>query len=373
MGQSPKSRLPSLRAIQAEIKSIQSMQTWSTWQGYLWIGISFFHMLTTMVMFIPKTETSWLLAIETVVVGGMVLLLDLGIMHYSRVLHRAKASKTVVAGRILLTYTVAVMIEWVFNYSAMWPNRPGPDRLQPFFSWLICFLFASMVTLSIVNAPLLVELLERLLLPKLDELEQALAEQAELEKKELLAEKEREAELQRREERRLARRNPGTPRVTDVTPQRENTASESHKGTPELLPSPDPDLLLEEFGWSRADALAMLEKYGVTSPEHGVRLLKLAGKLPPGVPEEQVLFLFQSLLAPKGNGKSTISSKDTAAILQRLVETQTTVLKNGAELSRLCGWQGHSVGPDTLRRLVEEQVLVPTIDPLSGKTVYERL
>ena len=194
-------KAPNKIALEREIKRLQMMQDWTTLQGKLWIGISFTHMMVTMLLFRTTADGLWRI-IQTGVIGVTVLLLDLGIMHYSHILYKAKEAGLETPIRVLLTYYIAVASEWVFNFASLYSNRPPAAKMPGAMSTGLAVLFGSFVTLSILNAPLLVSFLDKIIYDNLAAQSDLIkAEQAEQERK---ARAERE-EQDRRDE--LARRN----------------------------------------------------------------------------------------------------------------------------------------------------------------------
>lgn len=199
---------PNKIALEREIKRLQMMQDWTTLQGKLWIGISFTHMMVTMLLFRTTADGLWRI-IQTIVIGVTVLLLDLGIMHYSHVLYKAKDAGLETPIRVLLTYWIAVASEWVFNFASLYSNRPPAAKMPGFMSTGLAVLFGSFVTLSILNAPLLVSFLDKIIYDNLTAQSKIIKdEQAEEERKakEERDEQERREDLRRKNEDRRARR-----------------------------------------------------------------------------------------------------------------------------------------------------------------------
>lgn len=206
-------------ALQAEIVRLRLMQNWTTWQGWIWIGISFIHMLATMVLFgrqIP--EGPWKLA-YTAAIGVSVLLLDLGIMHYSNVLYKAKEADIAAPGRAKLLYYIAVASEWIFNFTSLYSNRPPAELMPGVMSAALSVLFGSFVTLSILNTGMLVSFIDKIAyqnMAALNTIIQAEQDAADQKKKAAADDQERKDDLRRKNEERRARRQlPGSSPVPE--------------------------------------------------------------------------------------------------------------------------------------------------------------
>lgn len=194
--------------LEREIKRLQRMQDWTTLQGKIWIGISFSHMMVTMALFRTDSTGLWRL-VQTLVMGITVLLLDLGIMHYSHIIYKTKEAGLETPIRPYLTYLMAVAAEWIFNFTSLYSNRPPAAVMPGFMSAALAFLFGSFVTLSILNAPMLVDLLDKIAsfhVTALTDIAKAEQEEQERKAKAERDEEERREDLRRKNEDRRARR-----------------------------------------------------------------------------------------------------------------------------------------------------------------------
>lgn len=202
-------KVPTKEALQTEIVRLRFMQRWTTWQGWIWIGISFVHMLATMVLFGRQIPPGPWKSAYTLAIGVSVLLLDLGIMHYSNVIYKSKEAGLEPPIRALLLYYIAVGSEWIFNFSSLYSNRPPPELMPGFMSMSLAVLFGSFVTLSILNTSMLVSFLDKIAYQHMADLSIIVKkEQAEVEQKAKADrdEQERKDELRRKNEERRARR-----------------------------------------------------------------------------------------------------------------------------------------------------------------------
>lgn len=207
-----RNKTPDKIALERAIKRLQMMQEWTTWQGRTWIGISFTHMMVTMALF-QTSSTGIVLLIQKVVMGITVLLLDLGIMHYSHIIYKTKEAGLESPFRLWMTYQMMVWAEWIFNFSSLYSNRPAAAKMPGILSAGLSFLFGSIVTLSILNTPLIIDLLGRLAtdhMSALAKIHQEEEEEIERKQREWEAEQERKAERERINQERRERRQAST-------------------------------------------------------------------------------------------------------------------------------------------------------------------
>lgn len=126
--------------------TVHSRRFW--WLSLVAIVVSYIHQATSLLLFSGDYWFDWIAGL------GMTAIVDVGLWMLSEYLYEATQAKRR-RGWATLAFLIALAVSVGLNYVYLWTNRPPPQTLDEWSSWIIASVFALFIPLLIGVAGLI--------------------------------------------------------------------------------------------------------------------------------------------------------------------------------------------------------------------------